>query len=220
VNARPEVAIAYLQTVEEFFMPSFKPAVLALSLFVAATAHAEFTPGDPAKGQALSATCAACHGADGNSVVPANPSLAQQHPDYIASQLANFKSGARANAIMAGMVANLSPEDMRNLGAYFGAQKLRPAAAKDRDLVTLGQKLYRGGDTERGLPACAACHSPTGAGIPAQYPRLSGQHQDYTIAQLKAFRAGERANEVMRSITARMTDREMAALAEYAAAVR
>lgn len=205
-------------------MPSFKPAALAFSLFAAvAAAHAESIHGDPAKGQALSATCAACHGADGNSVIPVNPSLAQQHPDYIAKQLANFKSGARANAIMAGMAAGLSPEDMKNLGAYFGAQKLRPAAAKDRDLVTLGQKLYRAGDAERGLPACAACHSPTGAGIPSQYPRLSGQHPDYTIAQLKAFRAGERANDannMMRTIAAKMTDRDMAALAEYAAGVR
>ncbi len=204
-------------------MPSIKPAALALSLFAAAVAHAESTHGDPAKGQALSATCAACHGPDGNSAIPANPSIAQQHPDYIAKQLANFKSGARANPIMAGMVANLSPEDMQHLGAYFGSQKLRPAAAKDRDLVTLGQKLYRAGDAERGLPACAACHSPTGAGIPAQYPRLSGQHPDYTVAQLKAFRAGERANDsnnMMRTIAAKMTDREMAALAEYAAGLR
>jgi cytochrome c553 len=204
-------------------MPSFKPALLALSMFAAAAAHAESVHGDPARGQALSMICAACHGADGNSPIPVNPILAQQHPDYIAKQLANFKSGARANPIMAGMVANLSPEDMLHLAAYFGGQKQHPAAAKDRELATLGQKLYRAGDAERGLPACAACHSPTGAGIPAQYPRLSGQNPDYTVVQLKAFRAGERANDannMMRAIAAKLTDREIAAAAEYAAALR
>ncbi len=204
-------------------MPSFTQAVLALSLFAAAIAHAESMHGDASKGQALAAVCGACHGPDGNSAIPLNPNLAQQHPDYIAKQLANFKSGARPNAIMAGMVANLSPDDMKNLGAYFGSQALHPAPARDQDLVTIGQKLYRFGDTERGLPACAACHSPTGAGIPSQFPRLSGQHQDYTVAQLKAFRAGERANDtnnMMRIIAAKMTDHEMAALAEYAAGLR
>lgn len=205
-------------------MFSFKSAAIIVGLMTAASAHAESTQhGDPAKGQALAAVCGACHGTDGNSAIGMNPSLAQQHPAYIAKQLENFKSGARTNAIMAPMAANLSPEDMKNLGAYFGAQKLRPAAAKDRDLVTLGQKLYRAGDAERGLPACAACHSPTGAGIPSQYPRLGGQHPEYTIAQLKAFRAGERANDpnsMMRSIAAKMTDREIAALAEYSAGLR
>ncbi|MEO8039750.1 MAG: c-type cytochrome [Betaproteobacteria bacterium] len=204
-------------------MPSFTQAALVLSLFAAAIAHAESMRGDASKGQALAAVCGACHGPDGNSAIPLNPNLAQQHPDYIAKQLANFKSGARPNAIMAGMVANLSPDDMKNLGAYFGSQALHPAPARDQDLVTIGQKLYRFGDAERGLPACAACHSPTGAGIPSQFPRLSGQHQDYTIAQLKAFRAGERANDtnnMMRAIAAKMTDHEMAALAEYAAGLR
>ena len=205
-------------------MSSFKSAALVVGLMAAAFAHAESTGrGDQAKGQALAGVCGACHGPDGNSAIPVNPNLAQQHPAYIAKQLENFKSGARANAIMAPMAANLSADDMKHLGAYFAAQKLRPAAAKDRDLMTLGQKLYRAGDPERGLPACAACHSPTGAGIPAQYPRLSGQHPDYTVAQLKAFRAGERANDanaMMRSIAAKMTDREMAALAEYSAGLR
>jgi len=204
-------------------MPGLKQAALVLSLFAATIAHAESTRGDAIKGQALAAVCGACHGPDGNSAIPVNPSLAQQHPDYIAKQLANFKTGVRANAIMAGMAANLSPEDMKNLGAYFGSQVQRPAPANDQDLVTLGRKLYRGGDAERGLPACAACHSPTGAGIPSQYPRLSGQHPDYTVTQLKAFRAGERANDannMMRSIAAKMTDREMAALAEYSAGLR
>lgn len=198
-------------------------AAMALSLFVAVQAHAETAKPDPAKGQVLSAACAACHGADGNSAIPLNPSLAQQHPAYIAKQLANFKSGARANAIMSGMAAALSPEDMAHIGAWFGSQKLRPAAARDRALVERGRALYRGGDATRGLPACAGCHSPNGAGIPAQYPRLAGQHPDYIVAQLKAFRAGERANDnaaMMRSVAAKLTDAEMAALAEFLAAAR
>lgn len=197
--------------------------VLVLLLLAGATHAATGAAGDPAKGRALAGACAACHGADGNSVVNVNPSLAQQHPAYIAKQLANFKSGQRANAIMAGMAANLSPEDMNHLGAWFGSQKLRPAAAADKDLATLGQKLYRAGDSTRGLPACAGCHSPTGAGIPAQYPRLAGQHPAYTIAQLKAFHAGERANDsnnMMRTIAGKLTDKEMAGLAEYLAALR
>jgi cytochrome c553 len=204
-------------------MHRFAPAVLALGLLFPLAASAEGTQGDPAKGQALSAVCAACHGVGGNSAIAINPSLAQQHPEYVAKQLANFKSGARANAIMAGIAAALSDEDMKHLGAYFGSQKLTPAAARDRDLVLQGKTLYRGGDTARGLPACAGCHSPSGAGIPAQYPRLAGQHPEYTVAQLKAFRAGERANDnaaMMRAIAAKMTDQEMAAVAEYLAGLR
>ena len=204
-------------------MSKLKLSALLMLLLAGAThAETEFKA-DPAKGQALAAACAACHGPDGNSVVNINPSLAQQHPAYIAKQLANFKSGARANAIMAAMAAALSPEDMKHLGAWFGSQKLRPAAANDKELAALGQKLYRGGDAARGLPACAACHSPTGAGIPAQFPRLAGQHPESTIAQLKAFHAGERANDannMMRGISAKLTDKEMAGLAEYLAALR
>ncbi len=204
-------------------MPRLMPAAVAFALLAAVQAHAESFVPDPAKGQALSASCAACHGADGNSAIPLNPSLAQQHPAYIAKQLANFKSGARANAIMAGMAAALSPEDMAHIGAWFGSQKLRPAAARDTALVEKGRALYRGGDTSRGLPACSGCHSPNGAGIPAQYPRLAGQHPDYTVAQLKAWRSGERANDnaaMMRSVAAKLTDAEIAALAEFLAAVR
>jgi cytochrome c553 len=204
-------------------MHRFAPAMLSLSLLLPSVVAAESTRGDPAKGQALAAVCTACHGAGGNSAIPSNPSLAQQHPEYIAKQLANFKSGARANPIMAGIAAALSDEDMKHLGAYFASQKLSPAPARDRDLVLQGQGLYRAGDLARGLPACAGCHSPTGAGIPAQYPRLAGQHPEYTIAQLKAFRAGERANDnaaMMRSIAAKMTDKEMAAVAEYLAGLR
>lgn len=193
-------------------------AVAALSLPVTAAAK-----GDPAKGQALAGVCAACHGMDGNSAVSVNPSLAGQHADYIAKQLAEFKAGSRANAIMTGMAAGLTSESMADLGAYYRTQKVRAPGAKNRDLVAQGRKLYRGGDTARGLPACSACHSPTGAGMASQYPRIGGQHSDYTIAQLKAFRAGERANDsaaMMRTVAAKLTDTEMSALAEYLAGLR
>lgn len=175
--------------------------------------------GDPAKAQQIATTvCVACHNADGNSTAPANPKLAGQHPEYLTKQLTNFKSGERANPIMAGMVAALSPEDMKNLGAYFGGHKASPGSAKDKNLIALGQKIYKGGNQSSGVPACASCHGPNGAGIPVQFPRLSGQHGEYTLAQLKLFRSGERANDaakMMRVIAAKMTDQEMAAVSEY-----
>jgi cytochrome c553 len=201
-------------------------AVLA-SVFPGSTAHAAAAAaqapaapkGDPAKGQTLAAgVCAGCHGADGNSGVPANPTLAGQHAGYTAKQLANFKSGERKNAIMQGMVAALSPQDMLDLGAFYARQQAKPRPANDKELALIGQNLYRAGNAAVGLPACAGCHSPNGAGIPAQYPRLAGQHVDYTVAQLRAFRAGERGNDmnkVMRTIAGRLSDREMQALAEY-----
>lgn len=185
--------------------------------------------GDPAKAQQIATqVCAACHGADGNSPSPANPSLAGQHPEYITKQLLDFKTkngkpAERKNAVMSGMVASLTPEDMKNLGAYFAAKTSKPGSAKDKDLALKGQKLYRGGNAATGLPACSGCHSPDGAGIPIQYPRLAGQYADYTFAQLRNFRAEDRANDpnkVMRSIAAKMTDLEMKAVAEYIAGLR
>jgi len=180
--------------------------------------------GDPAKAQSIAnQICAACHGADGNSPLPMNPSLAGQHPEYLFKQLNEFKSGNRNNAVMMGMVAGLSAEDMRNLSAYYAAQKLSEAAAKDKDLVAQGRKLFRGGNLATGVAACAGCHSPNGAGIPTQYPRLAGQHPEYVVAQLKAFRAGERANDtnnMMRAVAARLTDKEIAAVAEYLSGLR
>ncbi len=176
--------------------------------------------------QVVSTVCAACHGADGNSAVPANPSLAGQHSEYISLQLMHFKDGTRNNAVMAGMVANLAPEDMKSLGAYFAQQKPKGLAAKDPVLVPVGQKLYRGGNAATGVPACAACHAPTGAGIPARYPRLSGQYAEYTLAQLQAFKTGQRGMDkdgkdvngrVMAQIAARMSEPEMRAVADYAA---
>jgi cytochrome c553 len=189
--------------------------VMAASSALAETA----AKGDPAKGQQIATTvCVACHAADGNSTTAANPKLAGQHPEYLSKQLAEFKSGVRKNPIMAGMSAGLSPEDMKNLGAYFGVQKPAASSAKDPALVALGQKIYKGGNQSSGVPACAACHGPSGAGIPVQFPRLAGQHAEYTLAQLTTFRSGERANDaakMMRVIAAKMTDQEMKAVAEY-----
>ena len=175
--------------------------------------------GDSSKGQAIvGKVCAACHGFDGNSFLPANPSLAGQHEEYLLKQLTEFKSGARSNPVMAGMVANLSADDLRNVAAYYASQTPKQMGAKDKDLVAQGRKLYRGGDAAKGIAACAGCHSPNGAGIPVQYPRLASQHADYVAAQLKAFRAGDRANDpnqMMRITAIKLTDKEIAALAEY-----
>ena len=174
---------------------------------------------DPAKGAAIyNAACAACHGADGNSAVPAYPKLSQQHPEYIAKQLAEFKSGKRANAVMLGFATALSDEDMRNIGAHLSKIKAKPGFAKDKELATLGEKIYRGGIADRQVPACAGCHSPNGAGIPSQYPRLSGQHADYTVSQLTQFRDGIRKNNLqMTQVAAKLNEQEIKALADYIA---
>jgi len=206
--------------------------ILALAAMIAtATAFAAepLFKGDAAKGQGIvNQVCAACHAADGNSQIAANPKLAGQIQEYLYKQLTDFKAAAgkkaeRENAVMAGMVANLSPEDMRNLAAYFAAQAAKPGTAKSKDLVALGQRLYRGGIISEGIAACASCHGPDGAGMPAQFPRLSGQHAEYISAQLKAFRSGARANDVnatMRGVAGRLSDREIDAVADYIAGLR
>ena len=179
--------------------------------------------------QIATQVCAACHGADGNSAAPANPNLAGQGADYITLQLMHFKAGMRVNATMQAMAAPLSDDDMRALGVYFSQQKPKGLAAKDATLATAGQKLYRGGDIASGMPACAACHSPNGAGVPKNYPRLAGQYAEYTYAQLKAFRDGERGadkegkdynGKIMATVAARMSDPQMKALAEYTSGLR
>jgi cytochrome c553 len=191
-------------------------AIILLSVGLASVSQAA---GNAAAGEKIvTGVCAACHGVDGNSVITTNPKLAQQHPEYIAKQLANFKAGERKNAVMSGMAANLSPEDMANVAAYFGAQKAKVGGAKTNAAGSLGEKIYRGGIAKVGVPACASCHGATGAGMPVQFPRLSGQHADYVVTQLKAFYTGERANDnakVMRMIAAKMSDSEMAAVADY-----
>ena len=197
-------------------------ALVAPALTAQAAEPAKVAKPDLAKGEASYAgVCAACHGADGNSGSPANPKLAQQHPDYIVKQLQEFKSGKRANAIMSGMVAALSDDDMKNIAAYVGSKKAQTNFAKDKDLVVLGERIYRGGIADRQIPACSGCHSPTGAGIPAQYPRLSGQHAEYTAAQLTGFRDGTRLNNaVMSGVAAKLNDREIKAVSDYIAGLR
>ncbi len=177
------------------------------------------TAPDLAKGQATSANvCAACHTADGSRGSPANPIIQGQHPEYLVKQLTEFKSGKRANAIMSGMAAALTEADMKNVAAFYASKTAKPGFAKSKATVELGEKIYRGGIADRQVPACAGCHSPNGAGIPAQYPRLGGQHADYTEAQLVAFRSGARKNSVpMTGVAAKMNDREIKAVADYIA---
>jgi cytochrome c553 len=177
---------------------------------------------DLAKGEAsFGGVCAACHGADGNSGTPAYPKLAQQHPEYLIKQLMEFKSGKRNNAIMKGFATALSDDDMKNIAYWLTSKKAKPGFAKDKELVQLGERIYRGGIQDRQIAACAGCHSPNGAGIPVQYPRLSGQHAEYAVAQLTAFRDGVRKNSVqMTQVAAKLNDREIRALADYVAGLR
>jgi len=178
--------------------------------------------------QTAESVCVACHSADGNSLLPENPKLAGQHEDYLYKQMREFKgwNGAapvRENAIMGAMVAGLEDEDMRGLARYFASFELQPETSKNLETMELGQKIWRGGIASKGVPACASCHGPAGAGLPAQYPRLSGQFADYSAAQLKAFRDGGRANDpnrMMRMIALKMTDAEMNAVSDYAAGLR
>jgi len=163
-------------------------------------------------------SCAACHSGDGNSAIPANPKLAQQHPEYLLKQLQEFKSGKRKSAVMSGMAAMLSEQEMRDVAWFLGSKPIKPGFAKDKDLVALGEKIYRGGVGDRSVPACAGCHSPNGAGIPIQYPRLGGQHAEYIAAQLTAFRDGGRLNSVpMSGVAAKLNDREIKAVSDYIA---
>lgn len=193
-------------------------AAAALSLNV----HAQSAKPDLAKGSAAYGNvCVACHAADGNSTTPANPKLAHQHPEYLLKQLQEYKAGKRQNAIMQGMVAALSEDDMRNIAHWLADQKAAPGFASDAELVRLGERIYRGGIADRGIAACAACHSPNGAGIPSQYPRLAGQHAEYTATQLKHFRDGTRANNAqMAGVAAKMTDKEIRAVSDYIAGLR
>ncbi|MFG6432523.1 c-type cytochrome [Roseateles sp. LYH14W] len=202
-------------------------AILLSSLLLAATASAKEPAAAPpkpdlAKGGAIATqVCAACHTADGSRGSPANPIIAGQHPEYLAKQLAEFKAGKRKNAVMQGMAATLSEEDIRNVSAFYASKTAKPGFAKNKDTVALGEKIWRGGIAERNVPACAGCHSPTGAGMPSQYPRIGGQHGDYVEAQMVAFRSGARANNaVMIGVAAKMNDKEIKAVSDYAAGLR
>ncbi len=204
-------------------------AVLLATSFIAHATEQTQSKADPAKGKVVAENiCVACHGADGNSLSSANPHLAGQVEAYIYKQLKNFKAdegkpAARNNPIMAGMVAALTDEDMKNAAAWFSSQKLKPATASSEESLKLGQKLWRQGDFKKGIPACAGCHGPKGAGLPAQYPRLAGQFPEYTELQLKTFRSEERANDpekMMRTIAAKLSDVEIKAVSDYAASLR
>lgn len=198
---------------------------LALMLGVVGVAQAQ---GDAEAGKAKSATCVACHGPDGNSPTDMYPKLAGQHAAYLTKQLAEFKAAAtggvgRANAIMAGMVMPLSEQDMADLSAYFASQAIVPVATPE-DVVEQGAALYQGGDIERGITACIACHGPRGEGLEsAKFPSLAGQYPSYIAAQLNMFRSGERNNDpngMMRSIAAKLTDQDIEVLSQYVAGLR
>ncbi|MBI3545083.1 MAG: cytochrome c4 [Gammaproteobacteria bacterium] len=173
-----------------------------------------------AAGQAKAAVCAGCHGADGNGGAdPLWPKLAGQQSEYIAKQLADFKSGARKDPIMSGMAAPLAPADMKNVGVYFASLQAKPGAAKDAELVKQGEKIYRGGNAKMAVSACMSCHGPSGHGIPPRFPKVSGQNAAYTQKQLLAFKSGTRNNdsEVMTRIAFRMSEQEIKAVSEYMA---
>jgi cbb3-type cytochrome c oxidase subunit III len=198
------------------------PAFSAFSAGATAPVPTKVAKPDLVKGEAsYTAVCAACHGADGNSAIAANPKLSQQHTQYLVKQLQEFKSGKRNNAIMTGFASMLTDEDMKNIADWVASKPAKAGAASDKVLVALGERIYRGGIADRQIAACAGCHSPNGAGIPAQYPRLSGQHADYTASQLKMFRDGSRANSnQMTQVAAKLNDLEIKAVADYIAGLR
>lgn len=182
---------------------------------------------DPGKGQQIAAAvCTACHASDGNSVISANPKLAGQNSVYLYRQLTDFTKpaddkSARVSSVMAGFAGQLSDADKRNVAAYYASQTPKPGTARNRETLQFGQRIYRAGIPEKSVPACAGCHSPNGAGIPIQYPRLGGQHAEYTETQLKAFRDGTRRNSVpMMQIAARLSDAEIKAVADYVNGLR
>ncbi|MDC7715700.1 c-type cytochrome [Vogesella sp. DC21W] len=199
-------------------------AIAAATFAASAMASTPAAPakGDPVKGKAIvDQVCAACHGADGNSVASANPTLAGQHAKYIESQLKAFKSGERKNPIMMGMATPLTPADMANVAAYFSSQKVKPREAADKSQMPLGKKIYTAGNPATKVPACMACHGPAGKGYPDQYPAVGSQHAAYIAKQLADFKAGtDRKNAVMHDVAMRLTDAEVKAVSEYMSGLR
>ena len=208
----------------KFLASLLMTALLAVPVFSAHAAGdaAKVAKPDLVKGEAsYGAVCMSCHGADGNSAIAANPKLSQQHPEYLIKQLQEFKSGKRKNAIMQGFASALSEDDMRNVSYWVTSKTAKPGFAKDKELVAMGERIYRGGIADRQIAACAGCHSPNGAGIPAQYPRLSGQHADYTASQLTMFRDGTRGNSIqMNQVASKLNDKEIKAVSDYIAGLR
>jgi cytochrome c553 len=216
---------AFLPVVKSMFA-----ALLAISSLTVGAAEQKAAKADPAKGEAIYtngdagrniAACASCHGAAGNSTIVQNPKLAAQHEAYLYKQLMDFRTPQRNNPIMTPISKALTEDDMKNLSAYLNNQNQKPGAARNKDTVELGKKIYRAGIAEKNVPACAGCHSPNGAGIPAQFARLAGQHQDYTAAQLINFRSGARNNSAqMTTISKRLSDDEIKAVSDYIAGLQ
>jgi len=202
----------------------FSGVVIACATLTSAFANEEpkaAAKPDLTKGAAVAQVCASCHTSDGSRGAPAYPILQGQHADYLAKQLHDFKSGKRKNAVMSGMAAPLSDEDIRNVAAFYASKSAKPGFAKNKEMAALGEKIYRGGIADRTIPACAGCHSPTGAGIPAQYPKIGSQQEDYVLAQMLAFRSGERTNSPqMTGVAAKMNDKEIKAVSDYIAGLR
>jgi len=194
-----------------------KTMILLVSAGLFAIATSAMAAGSVSKGKVLSGGCVGCHGVSGVSSNPDWPSLASQNADYIAKQLADFKSGARKNALMSGPVAGLTKAQMADLGAYFSAQKPPRAIAKNAKLARMGEDLYRGGNSRTGVAACMACHGPSGRGIPPHFPAVTGQQAKYSATQLRAFKRGTRKNDnkIMRQIAFRMSHEEINAVAAY-----
>jgi cytochrome c553 len=195
-----------------------------VSLLAVCVALPAVAAGDVAAGKSKSQACAACHGANGNSATPTFPKLAGQHASYIVSQLQAFKNGKRKDPIMQGQVTNLKAQDMQDIAAYYASQEASVGAASDKAKRELGERLYRGGNQSKALPACMACHGPNAAGNPAaKYPALSGQHATYVVKSLKDYAAGtnrafddkDDTGKIMRDIAKRLTDKEMDAVAHY-----
>ncbi|AKJ96225.1 MULTISPECIES: cytochrome c [Thioalkalivibrio] len=195
-------------------------AALSVSLLLPLSAA---QAGDPQRGQELSQSCAACHQADGNSVNPEWPKLAGQHPKYTTKQLEDYKSGRRENSLMAGQVANLDEQDMRDLSAYFAEQSISSGTA-DEEVVERGEQIYRGGIPSQNVAACIACHGPNGNGNPeAMFPAVAGQHAQYSADQLRYFRSGDRANDngrMMRNVARNMSDSDIEAVSQYMAGLQ
>jgi cytochrome c553 len=191
---------------------------ITISIATAILSGAAVAAGDPAAGEAKSAVCMACHGPGGNSIVPTWPKLAGQHPEYIYKQLMDFKMENRVNEQMSPQVLALNEQDFADLAAYFSGQTQSEGTA-DPAAVELGERIWRGGNPDTGVPACTGCHGPAGRGVgPAKFPRLAGQHAAYTESTLKHFRDSVRANDpnaMMRGAAARMTDAEIAAVSQY-----
>jgi cytochrome c553 len=212
------------------FVKSLCVMLAAVSSIAMAAEEKKPAKADPAKGEALYTNgdaarnvpaCVSCHGAAGNSTIVQNPKLSAQHAGYIYKQLADFKTPARNNPVMTSIAKALTDDEMKNVAAYLESQAAKPGAARNKDIVDAGKKIYRGGIAGKSVPACASCHSASGAGIPSQFARLAGQHQDYTVAQLTAFRSGARSNSPqMTAIAKRLSDDEIKAVADYVAGLK